>query len=86
MPTLVIGHRGDRLHAHRDAAELAKEMPNARLLETRWIGELRVTPDRLWPKIRAFLDEVSAVARSAEKPPEEPRAELTGAAGGRAQA
>ena len=66
MPTLVIGHRGDRLHAHRDAAELAKEMPNAKLLETRWIGELRVTPDRLWPKIRAFLNEVSAVARSGE--------------------
>jgi pimeloyl-ACP methyl ester carboxylesterase len=66
MPTLVIGHRGDRLHAHRDAAELAKEMPNARLLETRWIGELRLTPDRLWPKIRAFLNEVRAAA-SAEK-------------------
>jgi len=66
MPTLVIGHRGDRLHAHRDAAELAKEMPNARLLETRWIGELRVTPDRLWPKIRVFLNEVCAVARNAE--------------------
>ncbi len=67
MPTLVIGHRGDRLHAHRDAAELAKEMPNARLLETRWIGELRVTPERLWPKIRAFLHEVSAAAAGAER-------------------
>jgi pimeloyl-ACP methyl ester carboxylesterase len=67
MPTLVIGHRGDRLHAHRDAAELAKEMPNARLLETRWIGELRLTPDRLWPKIRAFLNEVRAAADSAGK-------------------
>ena len=81
MPTLVIGHRGDRLHKHRDAAELAKEMPNARLLETRWIGELRVTPDRLWPKIRAFLSEVSALARSAEKPPAAPRGGLTAAAG-----
>jgi pimeloyl-ACP methyl ester carboxylesterase len=67
MPTLVIGHRGDRLHAHRDAAELAKEMPNARLLETRWIGELHVTPERLWPKVRGFLNEVSAIARSAEE-------------------
>ena len=54
MPTLVIGHRGDRRHTHRDAAELAKEIPNARLLETRWIGELRVRPDGLWPKIRVF--------------------------------
>ena len=67
MPSLVIGHRGDRLHAHRDAAELAKEMPNARLLETRWIGELRVTPERLWPKIRSFLHEVSAAAAGAER-------------------
>ncbi len=66
MPTLVIGHRGDRLHAHRDAAELAKELPNARLLETRWIGELRVTPERLWPHIRVFLNEVSAMAAAAE--------------------
>ena len=82
MPTLVIGHRGDRLHAHRDAAELASEMPNARLLETRWIGELHVTPDRLWPEIRVFLDEVSAVARSTEKPPDEQPAELTVAGGG----
>ena len=67
MPTLVIGHRGDRLHAHRDAAELAREMPNARLLETRWIGELRLTPDRLWPKIRVFLNEVKAAAGDAAK-------------------
>lgn len=66
MPTLVIGHRGDRLHAHRDAAELARELPNARLLETRWIGELRVTPERLWPKIRAFLHEISAATGGTE--------------------
>jgi pimeloyl-ACP methyl ester carboxylesterase len=67
MPTLVIGHRGDRLHAHRDAAELAREMPNARLLETSWIGELRVSPERLWPKIRVFLKEVRAVADGPKK-------------------
>ncbi len=67
MPTLVIGHRGDRLHAHRDAAELAKEMPNARLVETSWIGELRVNPERLWPKIRVFLKEVRGVAGGTKK-------------------
>ncbi|MFN8545987.1 MAG: alpha/beta fold hydrolase [Candidatus Binatia bacterium] len=61
MPALVIGHRGDRLHAHRDAAELANELQNARLLETTWIGELRVTPERLWPEIQAFLRELRAV-------------------------
>src|SRR5512139_3705700 len=78
MPTVVIGHRGDRLHKHRDAAELAKEMPNAHLLETRWIGELRVTPDRLWPKIRAFLNDVSAVVQSGEKPPDPQRGDVEG--------
>ena len=62
MPALVICHRGDRLHAHQDGAALAKELPNARLLETRWIGELRVTPDRLWPEVGAFLDDVRALA------------------------
>ncbi len=67
MPTLVVGHRGDRLHAHRDAAELAKEMPNARLIETTWIGELRVSPERLWPKIRVFLKEVRDVAEGPKK-------------------
>ena len=83
MPTLVIGHRGDRLHAHRDAAELAREMPNARLLETRWIGELHVRPDRYWPKIRAFLNEVSAVTQRAEQPPDAPSGELDGGKGKR---
>jgi len=73
MPTLVIGHRGDRLHAHRDAAELVKEMPNARLVETRWIGELRLTPDRLWPKIRAFLEEVEASTGSGTVPKKQPQ-------------
>lgn len=68
MPTLVIGHHGDRLHAHRDAAELAKEMPNARLLETRWIGELRITPERLWPKIKTFLHEVHTLATRPPRP------------------
>lgn len=67
MPTLVIGHRGDRLHAHRDAADLAKEMPNAHLVETTWIGELRVSPERLWPRIRAFLHEVEKAAGESEK-------------------
>lgn len=66
MPTLVIGHRGDWLHAHQDAVALANEMPNARLLETRWIGELRFTPDRLWPEVEAFLHDVRNVASGAE--------------------
>ena len=62
MPALVIGHRGDRLHSLRDAVALAEEMPNARLITTTWIGELRVSPERLWPEIRSFLAEVRAMA------------------------
>lgn len=67
MPTLVIGHKRDWLHAHEDAVELAHEMPNAKLLETRWIGELRFTPERLWPEIEAFLHEVRRGAGGLDK-------------------
>ena len=62
MPALVIGHGGDRLHSLRDAEALAKEMPNARLITTRWMGELHMTPERLWPDIVTFLGEVRARA------------------------
>ena len=33
MPALIIGHRADRLHTFADAARLAKQLPNARLVE-----------------------------------------------------
>lgn len=58
VPTLVVGHRSDRLHPIGDASRLAKVLPNARLLEARSIWELRVTPTRLTEQIEQFLDEV----------------------------
>ncbi len=58
MPALIIGHARDKLHHNRDAAALAQQMPNARLLNARSIVELRLHPERLWPRIEAFLDEV----------------------------
>jgi pimeloyl-ACP methyl ester carboxylesterase/acyl-CoA-binding protein len=61
MPALIIGHAGDRLHSLRDAAALAHELPNARLLKARSILELRARPQRLWPEIREFLLEVRAL-------------------------
>jgi pimeloyl-ACP methyl ester carboxylesterase len=69
IPALVIGHRGDRLHSLQDAMALAEELPNARLLTTTWIGELRFSPDRLWPDIRAFLGEVRANAATPRRDP-----------------
>ena len=55
VPTLIIGHAGDRLHSLRDAEALAEEMPDATLLKARSIVELRLSPKRLWPEISAFL-------------------------------
>lgn len=69
MPALVIGHGGDRLHSKRDAEALAAEMPNARLVLARWVGELRVSPDRLFAEIRPFLAAVRDRARTFARSP-----------------
>jgi pimeloyl-ACP methyl ester carboxylesterase len=58
MPTLVLGHRRDPVHPFSDAGMLAREMPNARLLEADSLVELRVRPERLTGEIASFLDEV----------------------------
>jgi pimeloyl-ACP methyl ester carboxylesterase len=59
-PSLVIGHPRDPVHPFSDAGALVDEMPNARIVEASWIGELRVTPERLTGEIAAFVDEVWA--------------------------
>jgi len=74
VPTLVIGHAGDKLHGYRDSEALARQIPNARLLPARHILEMRVHPERVWPEIRSFLQEVARSARapapsSGRKPP-----------------
>ena len=56
-PSLVIGHQRDPIHPFSDADSLVEEMPNARMIEASWIGELRVTPERLTDEIAAFVDE-----------------------------
>jgi pimeloyl-ACP methyl ester carboxylesterase len=58
MPTLVLGHRRDPVHPFSDAGMLAREMPNARLLEADSLVELRMRPERLTEEIAAFLDQV----------------------------
>jgi hypothetical protein len=64
---LVIGHPRDPLHPFSDADMLARELPNARLIDANSIIELRTNPRRLTAQIADFLDEVWDAA-------EEPRA------------
>ena len=55
-PTLILGHGRDPVHPFSDAGMLAKEMPNARLLEAESLVELRMKPERLTGEIADFLD------------------------------
>jgi pimeloyl-ACP methyl ester carboxylesterase len=68
-PTLVLGHQRDPVHPFSDAGMLAKEMPNARLLEANSLIELRAQPERLTGEIAAFLDQVWAKPRAQRKRP-----------------
>jgi len=57
-PALILAHRNDLLHPFDDAANLAGQLPNARLERARSPVELRVRPDRLTDVIATFLDDV----------------------------
>jgi pimeloyl-ACP methyl ester carboxylesterase len=61
-PALVLGHGIDLIHSFTDAARLARQMPNARLIRTRTFAELWLNPARLTEEISAFLDQVWADA------------------------
>lgn len=74
MPTLIIGHGGDRLHSLRDAVALAREMPNARLLKANSLIELRRKPERLWPDIQSFLQSVQPESGTAPRSRKKPAA------------
>jgi pimeloyl-ACP methyl ester carboxylesterase len=75
-PTLVLGHPRDPVHPFSDAGTLAKEMPNARLLEANSLVELRMRPERLTGEIASFLDEVwarpAAAGRRSKRPAKSP--------------
>lgn len=66
-PALVIGHNGDPLHPHTDAARLARQLPDARLVTARSPLELRVRPNRLTAEVRAFLDRIWAARLVADE-------------------
>jgi pimeloyl-ACP methyl ester carboxylesterase len=57
-PALVIGHRVDRIHPFHDAEQLARRLPNGRLVQANSLLELRVHPGRLTEQIAEFLDTV----------------------------
>lgn len=58
QPTLIIGHNRDVLHPFSDAKALARELPNAELVQANSFFELRFPPNRLSDVIADFLDEV----------------------------
>lgn len=58
VPALVLAHRADMLHPLNDATNLARQLPNARLVRARSPVELRLQPDRLSGEIATFLDDV----------------------------
>jgi pimeloyl-ACP methyl ester carboxylesterase len=66
-PTLVLGHGRDPVHPFSDAGMLAKEMPNARLLEADSLIELRISPERLTNEIAGFLDGVWSAKKGAKE-------------------
>jgi pimeloyl-ACP methyl ester carboxylesterase len=54
-PTLILAHRNDLLHPLNDAANLARQLPNAELVRARSVFELRLSPQRLTPRVADFL-------------------------------
>jgi len=58
QPALIIGHNRDILHPFSDAKALARELPNAELVQANSFFELRFPPNRLSDVIADFLDEV----------------------------
>jgi pimeloyl-ACP methyl ester carboxylesterase len=67
-PALVLGHRADLLHPFSDAANLARQLTNARLVHARSPVELRLRPNRLTAVIVAFLDDIWESERLSPRP------------------
>jgi pimeloyl-ACP methyl ester carboxylesterase len=59
-PALVLGHGVDLIHSFSDARNLARQLPDARLIRTRTFAELWLRPARLTTEISDFLNRVWA--------------------------
>jgi pimeloyl-ACP methyl ester carboxylesterase len=55
VPTLVLGHGRDLLHALDDAQALAREMPRTTFVQARSVAEARIRPDRVVDELDRFL-------------------------------
>jgi pimeloyl-ACP methyl ester carboxylesterase len=86
-PALVIGHPRDPIHPFSDADALARELPDARLLDANSIIELRLWPERLTGEIASFIDScwrprrARGTGRRASREPAARRARSTPAGG-----
>lgn len=60
QPAMIMGHMRDLLHPFSDAEALARELPNAELVQANSFFELRFPPNRLSDRLCDFLDEVWA--------------------------
>jgi pimeloyl-ACP methyl ester carboxylesterase len=67
-PALVIGHPRDPVHPFSDADGLARELPNARLVDANSIIELRLWPERLTGEITDFVDQCWKPKRARPRP------------------
>lgn len=67
VSALVIGHRVDRIHPFHDAEQLARRLPNGRLLEANSMLELRVHPQRLTTEINQLLDTAWTASSSSDR-------------------
>ena len=57
-PTLILAHRNDLIHPFNDAANLARQLPDAKLVKARSPFELRLNPQRLTTRVAEFLRDV----------------------------
>jgi pimeloyl-ACP methyl ester carboxylesterase len=65
VPTLIIAHNYDLIHPHTDARNLARQLPDARLIYARSLVELRLKPDRLMRQIVEFLQQSVPLSHAA---------------------
>jgi pimeloyl-ACP methyl ester carboxylesterase len=56
VPALILAHRNDLIHPFSDAENLARQLPDGRLVRSLSSLELRLVPSRLTREIAEFVD------------------------------